>query len=52
MKEPRNYRDAHHVIAWGGCMNPYRLHAQNYTPAPRPQPNRFQRLMRWLLGVK
>lgn len=40
---------ANHVIAWGGCMNPIRLHSQGYRPMPKG--NAFQRLMRKLFRV-
>ena len=51
MKALRNDREAHHVIAWGGCMNPNRLKVQHYKPEPQPQPNAFQRLMRKIFRV-
>jgi len=51
MKDLRNCREAHHVIAWGGCMSPYRLHSQVFKPEPPKQPNRFQRAMRKLFRV-
>lgn len=50
MKALRNERQAHHVIAWGGCMNPNRLHAQHFTPRPARRMNWFRRVLRAVVG--
>lgn len=53
MKEPRNYREAHHVLAWGGCMrpSPYRLHSQGYTPPPAPKPGLIEKASAEMLTI-
>lgn len=49
MKDLRNYREAHHVIAWGCCMNPKRLHAQAFRPAPARRVTWWRKVLRALV---